>query len=214
MMMRTLTTFLAFALVAGAAYAQTGTTTGVTGATTFLLPVRAGDTLVSLFGSSWPAVYEANRELCVAGNSAQPSPNKLITGTLLRVPSGVYLSPAVQERMDALRRQRDQVHAKLSQLATAGGAVGADAERLDQRLSDIHFVADLDSIQSATESLEQVKAAQQVAWWPPLPWWLLSMAAGLLLLAVLLWITATTGHHGPSAEARIDEALSTLEKWA
>ena len=185
----------------------------ITGTTAFLLPVHAGDTLVSLFGSSWPAVYEANRELCVAGNSAQPSPNKLITGTLLRVPSGVYLSPVVQERMDALRRQRDQVHAKLSQLATAGGAVGADAERLDRRLSDIHFVADLDSIQSATESLEQVKA-QQVAWRPPLPWWLLSMAAGLLLLAVLLWITAATRHHGPSANARIDEALGTLEKWA
>lgn len=212
--MRTLTIFLTLALVAGAAaYAQTGTTAGVTGATTFLLPVHAGDTLVSLFGSSWPTVYEANRELCVAGNSAQPSPNKLITGTLLSVPSGVYLSPAVQKRMDALRRQRDQVHAKLSQLATAGGAVGADAERLDQHLSDIHFVADLDSIQSATESLEQVKA-QQVAWRPPLPWWLLSMAAGLLLLAVLLWITAATRHRGLSAEARIDEALGSLEKWA
>jgi len=212
--MRTLTTFLALALVAAgaAAHPQTGATTGVAD-TTFLLPVHAGDSLVNLFGSSWPTVYEANRELCVAGNSAQPSPNKLITGTLLKVPFGVYLSPVVQERMDALRRQRDLVHAKLSQLATAGGEVGTDAERLDQRLSDIHFVADLDSIQSATESLEQVKA-QRVAWRPPLPWWLLSMAAGLLLLAVLLWITAAARQHGPSADARIDEVLGTLKKWA
>jgi hypothetical protein len=176
----------------------------------YLLPVESGDSLLALFGPSWQVVYEQNKALCRARNAAAPSPNLLIEGTLLEVPANASLTPKALARLSKLREKRDAIHTRLAQLETDGGKIGGEAELLDARLNGMRFVADLDFVTSAVETLEQAKVVsirerqtyQELA---------AGVGVGLVvaLLGAVLFQRRRAGYTG---DGRMAAALSALDK--
>ena len=212
MRMRTIKVVLMVLALCSVATSRAQSTGSVPATGSYLLPVEHGDSLLELFGPSWQSVYERNKSLFRAGNAAVPSPNCLIAGTLLEVPSTVLLTPKAQARMSKIQEQRNAIHSRLARLEGAGGEIGTEAAALDARLNTMRFVADLEFVSGATETLEQVKAQPQ-----PERKTYATKAGGvgigvvLLLLAFLLFRRTPARQSG---DAGMMAALSLFEKNA
>jgi hypothetical protein len=180
----------------------------------YLLPVEPGDSLLALFGPSWQVVYEQNKASFRARNAAAPSPNLLIEGTLLEVPENASLTPKAMARLSKVREKRDAIHARLGQLEMAGGKIGGEAALLDERLNSMRFVADLDFVTSAAETLEQARAVsirERQTYKEGVAGAVMVLVLVVTLLAVVLFRRRRASYTG---DARLASALSAIEKCA
>ena len=103
--------------------------------------VMKGDTFIRLFGSDWEKAWNENKIWVVRDGELVSSPDILIEGVVLRVPSTLQLTHRAAVRLEDLRRQRQELLQRLQRLkATPRGSALPDYA---PRLADCeHLLAD------------------------------------------------------------------------
>jgi len=108
---------------------------------------QPGDTLMGIAGSHFVEVYENNlEELTSHDLSGKPSPNRIVSGTRLRLPSGIWVSSRVARAINTQAATRQKALSAIDQAdkgrialrtlngsSPGGGALLEEAKRLAEK---------------------------------------------------------------------------------
>ena len=128
---------------------------------TTVIQAEPDDTFISLFGNNWEAVAACNRFTAVRDGQMMTSPDLLVAGSWIRIPSGTPLTPAAAARAGALEQRRLALLDRLNRLPVEGLDVDSRglAERCRALLNDnIRFAPDEQFASRELTYLEELAA--------------------------------------------------------